>query len=474
MRDSKVYISITYLNVTERNKLDKFVRSPYFNSNESIVKLYTILENDVRVKPSEDLEKAEVWSHIMGKEDYDDLRFRRLCSDLLRLVEKFLSQEVFEDNTLHQASYLMEAVSSKKMEKMYNGAIKTARRLSQQQYYKSADYYFYQYQIEKKLFIINQLDLQRREKTNLEALVDNLDQFYLAEKMRYYCDFLSRKGLTTHDYKILFMDEILNHLDKYTYEENPAISVYHQMYLTQTQTQEDTIYYKLKELLSKYGQLFPQQEADEIYGSALNYCIRRINKGDTNFSRELFELYQDLLSKEIILIDGILSPWKFRNIIISALRLGDFKWVEDFIEEYKNALPESHRENAITYNTALLYFYKKDYEKALKFLQNVEYFDVIYDLSSKSMLLAAYYELNETESLFSLFESFRMYLNRNKGTLQEKSRNMYLNLIKFVKKLVQIPKGDLPILEKLLAELDSAEGVASESWLREKVAEKMA
>ena len=86
------------------------------------------------------------------------------------------------------------------------------------------------------------------------------------------------------------------------------------------------------------------------------------------------------------------------------------------------------------------------------------------------MLMAIYYETDEIEPLFSLFDSFRIFLRRNKK-ISQKDKKLCINLIKFVKKLTRLNSRDKQEILKLKEEVNDSGGVASETWLREKIAE---
>lgn len=356
------------------------------------------------------------------------------------------------------------------MKKLYSTAMRTSRRLLKQQSHKPSSYYFFQYEIEKNYYELTGFEINRTDKTNVEDIIINLDYFYLAEKLRLYCSVLSRQYVVSHEYELLFIDEIINHIKQHDYQDVPAVSIYYQIYLTQTDVDDESHYYRLKSLLNKHSLNFPQKEAYTMYSYAMNYCIRKSNRGQQNFLKELFELYKDLLEKELIFTDGEMSPWDFRNIVVAALRLGKYQWTEGFIKKYQFRLKENFRENAVTFNLAQLYFYQKKYDKVIELLREVEYEDPTYNLNSKTMLLTTYYEIDEIEPLYSLLESFRTYLNRHKDIPQQRRRN-YKNLIKFTKKLTRIIPGDQDAIKKLKEEIESTKGIVSVNWLKEKLAE---
>ncbi len=471
MRNTKVYSILEHFDKYEQNRLRKYLQSPYFNKNDTLVELFEIFIRHINSGSEHDWSKEKVWKKLIPKVSYDDVRFRKYLSDLLKLVEGFLAQQAFEQNPLHQAAYLIGAVGDKKINKLYRSTMRSARRLSSQQPHKPASYYYHQYQIENNFYKLTEFETKRDNRSNVEEIAKNLDFFYLAEKLKLCCTVLSQQNLVSYEYKLLFIDEIITHIKKYNYDDVPPIALYYQIYLIYKNPEDENNYYKLKSLLDKYALEFPLDEAkDELYMAAQNYCIRKINQGSQTFLNELFILYKTLLERNIIVADGTLSPWYFRNIIVVSLRLGEYGWTETFIQKYQSYLPESFRINAVTYNLAQLYFYQKAYDKVIEQLRNVEYEDVSYNLNSKTMLLATYYEMDEIEPLYSLMDSFRAYLNRRKD-ISEQKRSDYTNLIKFIKKIIKIAPNDKKTLEKLKKEIISTKNIASKGWLREKITE---
>jgi hypothetical protein len=470
MNSSKLYSILEYFNKYEQNSLRKYLLSPYFNKNQTLVELFEILLKNINAKNPKELTKELIWKKLIKIGAYDDVRFRKHFSDLLKLVEGFLAQQVFEENPVVQATYLIDAVGRKKMEKLYNSTMKSARRLSEQQLYRSASYYYYQYQVEKNYFDLAESEHDRTAKRNVEDIVNNLDRFYLAEKLKFYCHVLSQQYVTSHEYKVLFIEEIIDHLKNYNYHDAPAIEIYLQIYLTQKEHENNDHYHKLKELIDTHGNKFPNSEAEFFYSSAMNYCIRKVNQGNQNFLNELFELYKGLIQTELIFVDGELSPWNFKNIVSCALRLGKYKWTEDFINNYNKYIPDDFRANAVSFNLAQLYFYQKEYNKVIELIQTVEYEDFTYNLNSKLVLMMIYYETDEIEPLYFLTESFRAYLNRHKDIPESRKKGIK-DFIKFTRKLTKIRPRDKKELLKLKEEIDMAKGTFSANWLKEKIAE---
>jgi len=470
MREGKLYQTILELTGHELNRLHRFIQSPFFNRNESLIKLFEWIKSDLKEDKKLPIQKEAIWSVCFNKkEKFDDGRFRKLQSDLLKLVEEYYAQEVFEANPIHKAKYLLDAIYNERLEELQTSALKTAKRLSEEQKLKPASFYYYRYEIEQSTFNLTRLQTERSAKSNIEEIAENLDRFYLAEKLRYYCTILNHQHLADLNYKMLFIDEIIDHVEANDYSDTPPIVIYHQILLSYKEPNDKKHFNSIKSLIEQHIHIFPETEVKEILDSALNYCIKKMNAGETEFVREAFSLYQDWLKRDLLQVRGNIDPFHFKNIVTAGLRLNEFDWVENFIHTYSLKMDESHRFNALTFNLAQLYFYKKEYEKVIQKLNLVEYDDMTYNLNSKTLLMASYYELDEIEALGSLLDTFRVYLNRNKE-LPATRRKHYLTTISIVRRLSKITHGDTKQIEKLTTEVETTQGVVSKNWILEKLA----
>lgn len=468
MRTSKLYSILEQFDKYEQNRCRKYIQSPYFNANEELGKLFDILVNHINEKSEEEICKEKIWRILNRGIPYDDVRFRKYCSDLLKLIEGYLAQNIYENKPYQKAVNLIEAIGEKRLERLSNSTMRSARKISQNFPYRSSLYFLYQYQIERSYYELTDFDTFRSDKTNIEAIDENLEIFYLSEKLKYQCEILTRQHVVSHEYQLIPPKEILARINKSNCKEVPVIAIYYQIYLTLIDPEDTEHYFQLKKLLREYVNTFPINEAKDIYDAAINYCIRKNNQGSESFLQELFDIYKDSL--ENLYKQDELPPWHFKNIVQCALRLGEYEWTEGFIIDYQYKLPEVFRKNAVTFNLAQLYFYQKKYEKVIPLLQTVEFEDFTYNLGSKSILLATYFETDEIEPLYSLMDSFRTFLNRH-NDIPERRRKSYKNLIRFTKKLTKVLPGDRKTIEKIKEEIDQIKNIASIAWLKEKIAE---
>ena len=102
-------------------------------------------------------------------------------------------------------------------------------------------------------------------------------------------------------------------------------------------------------------------------------------------------------------------------------------------------------------------------------LQDVEFAELTYNLDSKVLLLATYFEVEEWPAMASLADSFRTFLNRHEKDITVAKKLRYSNFIKYIKKLSKVKYQDKAATQRLLKEIQESEGVVNQGWLIEKV-----
>ena len=88
---------------------------------------------------------------------------------------------------------------------------------------------------------------------------------------------------------------------------------------------------------------------------------------------------------------------------------------------------------------------------------------MIENFDARRMMLRIYFERNEIQALSSLLESFGIYLRRHREGGYH--REMYQNLVKFMKKLISIPPNNKSALKKLEETVRQTRYLAEREWL---------
>lgn len=452
------------------NRFRKYVASPFFNEDERLLVLFDLLAKDLKKYGLVRIGKEKQWQAIVKNTSYNDIKFRRFHSDLLKLLEGFVAQRIYLREPANIQLDLLRAINQWNLTKLENTALKQAQKIQEKSPYRNPDYYLNAFRLNREKEFFERRKFHRDQKTNIGSMMDNLDYFYLGEKLKNYCELINNKKAFQIDYEPVFAEEILEHLRKNSYEHIPTINIYYHIFLMLTEKDSLVYFERLLDLLTQHIGLFPHPEAQALYGQAQNYCILKINSGQGEFMEKLFEIYQTVLEKEIILTKEVLSVWDYKNIVTVGSRIGKYDWVEQFIHQYKNQLSQEFRETAYSFNLARLFFSKKEYNKVIELLATVEYQDIFYLLDSKTMLLKTYFETNEDEALYALLDSFKVLLNRKK-VVAPAYRTNYGNLVKHTRKLMAYRNGKKVDLKALLQTLESDSNVADLGWLKEKIGE---
>lgn len=282
----------------------------------------------------------------------------------------------------------------------------------------------------------------------------------MAEKLKNACVLLSHQVASKTRYDMGLLESILALPTDHRYFQVPATAIYLNAFKALSNLKDEEAYQKLKSMLAEHRQAFQPAELNDLYLFALNHIIRRVNNGEQHLWREAFDIYRAGLEEGVLLDNGEIPPRTYSNIVISGLKMKEFDWVERFIHEHKNYLPEKLREGYFNYNLARLHYENKNYRQAMPLLLQMDYSDEQHACLSKILLAKMYFEQQEFESLSSLLQSFKAFIHRKKVLGYQ--RELYLQFIHFLGKLLQYsPKGNLR------EEIQNATVVAEKDWLLE-------
>ncbi len=466
---------IQSFSLKEMKRFHLFVQSPYFCKNAGVQALVAYLADLYPHFDAENVNRQLVFQKVYGKTPYNEGKLKNLFSQCLKLVEQFwitekiLADEAAQHNALLQN--IRERNLSKRFEKYFKSTPKTDYQNSQALYQK------YQHCKEGDLFYIYQNNYQYNHL--LEAQDQYLTHFYVSEKLRIACEMRNRQKILNLAFDFTETTSLIEHIgqDLTAYQNVPSVLIYRQIYLSLTEPQHSQHYFDLMELLDVHAARFPTDERRVLYFYGLNYCIGQINLGQKAFLQEMFLLFQKLLEKDLLLENGVLAEWHYKNIVTIALRLQAFEWVEHFIHEYKDNLSPTIVTNAYSYCLANFYYHTQEYAKALQLLNSVQYSTIIYNLDAKTLLLKIYYETDEEMALRSLIESFKHYLMRNKLIAKPKYIR-YHNLFKLSLKsykLKQIAKtlskNKLTEEKEKLQNKIEEQKITNVEWLKSKLEE---
>lgn len=465
MAESKIIELISSFSIKELKDLEQFLQYSKKSSNRDLLKVFLYLKN--RGSDS-DFDKKEIHRLCFGaKKQYDDKKVRYLLTDLTKKMEEFLSYQAFLKEHNWRKLFLQPELSQRNCSKAYQALYRELKERTKKEIIQDADFYHQQYIAEYNHLIYQEASAERGSERNIETVMHYLDKFYITQKLKICCEIYNVRNILSTDYTVFLLDEILNYLQNHSYEDSPVIQVYSQILLTLLHSEEEEHFESLSTLLLLHETKFTQKELREMYQYALNYCIKKINQGNTSYQRVLFDLYKRIVHNLVILTDRYLSQWDYKNIVTISMRLKEYDWGRQFINQFKSYIKPIERENAYNYNLANLYFNEGNYSQTLSLLQKVEFTDVYYQLDSRAILLKLYFEQEEQEALLYHATAFKNFIQRNK-LISDYQRSIYSNLIKYTVRLMK-SNGRMKQVEKIKAEIKENPQIADLGWLNKKL-----
>jgi hypothetical protein len=459
MQHSRLLQAFNRLEKRDIRNLSKFVRSPFFNQNEAVIRLFDYLEQckfEWSVLP----EKEKAFKAAYPNETYGDGKTRKCMSLLMRLLEQYLICSRFLEQDIQTNLSLATAYRHLDLPKHFSQTLNNLKRKQSERDIQNVEYHQdnYRIQLEEYEFTVKN---KRIGDLHLQELADSIDVVYLASKLRQTCFSLSHLAVYNTKYELGLLPFVLEQARDYLHI--PAISIYYYCYQAITNENSDAAFQAFKRQIFEHLHRFPLSEIRDLHLLALNFCIRRYNRGDQAYAVECFELYQEGLERNLLLEEGKLSRFTYNNIVSIALSIRKLDWLEAFIPAYKDKLEKQHQNSNYSFNMARLLHEKKDYDGALLLLQQSNYRDVLLNLSAKTTMLKIYYEIQAFDLLYSHLEALKTFIHRKK--MMAYHRTNYLNIIRFTKALLELPPGDRQVRKQLKEKIAETSAVAEKQWL---------
>lgn len=465
MKGSRLMAVVENLGSREVRGLRRFLRSPFFNQREDVARLFEFIAERVftlKTAPT----KEQAFRALYPGRPYDARQARYAMSWLLKAIELFLSLQPVLADERQQKIELARAYREKQLPKHFQQTMQQLSRQQERQPIRNAEYFEYEYRIQLEQYAFT-ASRKRLGEHNLQEISDNIDLAFIARKLRQTCFLLSHQAVYKREYDFGLLEEVLLHVKRKKLLRFPAIALYYHCYHALAGLEPEQHFTHFKEALLQQARHFPPDELRDLYLLALNYCIRQLNAGREAYAREGLDLYREGFRTGMLLQEGQVSRFTYRNAVAMALKEGELSWAETFIHEYRNKLPKEHRESMYSFSLARLAYVRRQYGKALELLQRSEYQDLLLNLAAKTLMLKVFYELEEYDTLEAHLEAMKVFLRR-KDIIGYHRRN-YRNIIRYTQKLLHLNRHDRQEAARLRQLIEAEEVLTEKAWLLEQL-----
>lgn len=477
MKQSKLIQLLQGIQHEELRWLAKWVKSPYYNSDQSVIRLFEYMRKYAPTYTSRKLSKSVVFAEIFPNESYNDRRLRVVMFRLCDLIEGFMVAQRLKREPFTYQQHLHAELGERNLYDLFK---KKNRDLSQQlaqSPFRDARHYLARWRLEHDHFFHPQTRRYGVSPAQVDEIMQQLDAFFLLSKMRYSAELLNRQNILSEAHEIVLLAKSRELAAAHPlYAEDKVFQVYSDLLSLMEHPDNETTFHRLQENVTQNLSLFRPDDQAMLLRYLINTTIQLYNQGKHEYLNHQFEFYKLGLSYDLFLSDGKLPDATFLNIIVTATTVGELTWGKAFVKEYGSNLPEKRQADAVRLGSAYVDFAQGHFSTSKRLLQQIESHDLHYLLRIKSLSLRNDFELFlQDDSYFELFlyesKAFEKFLQRNEQ-LSEARLLAYRQFVIFLRKIASL-KTNFQLspqkLEALKAQLAEEPSIIAKQWLGKKL-----
>ncbi len=476
LKKSKLIETISNLSECEAKKLSDFVKKGTSKSTQSIIKLANLLIKQYPNFADQKLTRLYLYQQIFPSKKYNDQHLKDLMTKLLRIIEDFIIQNYLEQNKEHKQLLLANIFEKRNHPQFQKKAILLKNTLEKKTV-KSDNDYWQLHQLHQQLWLNSHTDKWSNKRNYFDSSLKYLDEYYLLIRFQYLLEWKARKNILQEASELHPQYPItIDYIQLKKVAKLPKIQLLNALNNLYDNKGQLAMLKEFKEtFLSLIGQL-DKIFARSIFAHLINLNNQHINNGNLELVQDTFLLYEYMVDYEILFLNQSISEVDFSNIANLGYSQKKFDWTNQFIKKYQHQLPPKEKEIAVKYSIALKYFYQEQYQKTLTALGNINETatqfpkgtnkDALFNkkkqkgieiqltkiqaIRIRALRIRAYFECllvdigDYYDDFFIACEAFEKYL-RYELKLNPKRIDSYLNFIKILKKLINLPRDSQTI-----------------------------
>ena len=464
MQDTKLVQLLVRLSKPELKALDRFIDSPYFNTNNTVIKLWKYIKKYAPHFTSKMMNDEKIHSRLFPNKNFNERTIRQLRFQLLKLVEEFLKVQKLQKTPFFN-SYLLaksyqELQYEKELKSVYTTQIeKTALNQNAWSYLHKMQWLEFQYFSDTNTKLVQNPD-------SIQMMEKALELFSLGGKLKFACEFASWNQIMGKDFNINSREEI----EKICNEKQNKLPSFHQLFwaaLKLIENPEEDNYLRLKLLFLKCRVDLAIEEQIILLTYLLNFTFKEIQRNSSDYVEEAFRLYKYGLENSLFVINRKFIEDHFINVLTICSNLKETAWADNFLKELELETHPSIIIGASAYyiSIARLEFAKENFKSCLDKLTEINHGNIIHSTKARYTAIACYIELvMPVELIRANCKSLTSFVKRN---LKQK-KELQLGCINFCK-VVRELLSFYPNKEKMTQILQKDNDLVFRDWLIIKV-----
>jgi len=483
MHKSKSVILLSSFSPEEIRSFGDFVRSPYFNKNTRVVKLFDELKKDHPGFTSKSIAKERLYNKLFKGKPYNDQVMKNLNTELFKLEREFLAHDMLDRERFEKTLMLITNLTTRDAGQLFEKETSAVELLARDNPEAVKELHLLLYRMEEEKFtnaIINNRQAEATE--HILKSGEYLIHYFLKHLLRlsinnrineFSFNVSSEVNLLDSVIKNLDMNKVLAYMETNNIEHSIHLKLLYYAMLCNLNVNDNSAYISFKELLFSSKERLTKIEFQHLLHLLESVIAQKINSGKLEFYNDLHETYDYELKNDMYKPSkqAPMTVMKYRNIYLSALKAGKFDWAERFIHDYRDELQKKDRQSIVELSMAQLNFEKRNFGETLNHLQKVRTSQIFYKIDVKMLSLMALYELSHFETAIAAVESFKKMLASNKTLTEqyrEKNRSFLLLMGYLIKAKIDNFEGSK---DELLKKIEESPVTANRKWLIKKTEE---
>ncbi len=454
------------LDKSDVRRLGKWLDSPIHNQRDDVQALHAYLTTSDRLNKTSALAKTRIWKKIFPQEPFNDARLRQTFHWSLKATEAFLAYSHWSQDPIQERLALTKAIQTLNLAGPAARSLGKSRKMLDDVPLKDEHRWRQQYELEL-LQDEHRTYYRLNEAPRFQEIADTLDITYLIEKLKASWNMLFNQRVAKRQFRVNFLEEVVGYVKQLDLSQYPVLAIHYYGYLglTDDDASGKTLS-RLRDAVEKHGKLLSEKDLRYVILMAINICISNINLQRDSYLREAFEWYRLGLDEDVIAENGRITRATFINIVANAIKLEEYDWARQFIEDNSGLLEEETRQNTEYFARARLGYEQKAYAEIMPLLVQVDFKHPIYNLFAKTLLLKIYYELEELDLVENQIDAMFTYIRRK--NLPDLHHNNFNNIARMTRQLNRLGP-DKRKKEALREKIESTSPLTEKKWLLEQL-----
>ena len=461
-------------------EFEKFISSPFFNKGRNYVPFFRQLK---RFYPGFDNEKMTpeyIYAKMYPGKKFNKQILWNMTSRMLAMAEDFLMHVSLRKNKFVREQQIAEEFLERKLSDYQNKKVSDMEAALEKTGFGS---YYFRNEAQLANARIANLYLEDTQHLIYKHLI-NKGEYVIMNFMKEISDIIAAMEASSNMYsneletnlpfkfvKGLQLEKVIDYAYSNNFKYAPIFEMYYLSIMIVLEFEKPEYFFKLKKLFEENYNSFAQEEKYEWIIGLTNYCVEKINTGNHEFRKTIFELDKFKLREGIVFPSRFMSKTLYLQILGNALAVKETQWAKEYIEKYIPRLKPSYQKPMQALSYACMNYLVKDYDKVLEYLGKVKFVDAIDKVYVKSIYIRTFYDLGEFEIFLNQIDSMKHFLNKNK-MLGDYFKRTYSKTLNYLTKLLQVrEKNDYIEAEMLENTIKGEKQIQMSEWMLEKIAE---